>query len=243
MILRRRARARRGFTLLESLIGMLISFMIIGGSLEFFGTSARVFSRLLGRQENRQAAWAALDRIRSDVRGAGRGLSRAIRLGIVPGFEESAGRWILTAAEAAPALIADPPAGASVLAVSNADEDWIGRGLCLCGESGGEIAVIAGAGEEALALAAPLQRSYRAGETSLAVLRKITLYLDAGSGILRRKIDASPAQPLLEGVETFVLSAAPGDCLVQARLSFISAPEEFYVLKILARNTALARTR
>lgn len=238
----RRRRSRRGFTLIESLIGMLVFFMVICGSLEFFGTSTRVFSRLLGRQENRQAAWAALERIRSDIREAGSGLARAIRLGVLKGFEQIDDRWILISAAAGPALSAAPAAGATVLAANETDKDWIGRELCLHDGSGGEIAVISGVGEGTLTLAAPLQRIYRAEETELSVLRKTALYLDSGSAVLRRKIDASPAQPLLEEVDTLTLSIDSSGCLFQARLSLSSAPEEFYALKILARNAALAKT-
>ena len=242
MTYRRRIRPRRGFTLIESLIGMVVFFLVICGSLDFFGTSARVFSRLLGREENRQAAWAALDRIRSDIREAGSGLARPIRLGAVSGFERAGERWILTAAEAAPALIAAPAAGATTLAVSKTDEAWIGRGLCLCDGSGGETAVITASEEGTLTLAGPLKRSYRVEETQLAVLRKTALYLDAASGVLRRKIDASPAQPLLEEVETFSLFVDSTGCLIQAPLSLSAAPEDIYALKVLARNAALAKT-
>lgn len=231
-----------GFTLLESLIGMLIFFLVICGSLEFFGTSARVFSRLLGRQENRQAAWAALDRIRADVREAGSGLARAIRLGVLSGFEQADDRLTLVAAEASPALDTDAAAGTMVLSVSGAAEEWAGRALCLCDRINGETAVISSAGDGRLTLAEPLRRGYRAAETSLAVLRKTGVYLDAGSNVLRRKIDASPAQPLLEDVQTLALSVDSAGGLVRARLSLISAPEEFYALQILARNTALGKS-
>jgi len=232
----------RGFTLLESLVGMVIFLLVICGSLEFFGTSARIFSRLLGRQENRQAAWAALDRIRADIREAGRGLARPIRLGVLSGFEQADDRWILVAAEANLALRADPAAGTTILSVSDAVGDWAGRALCLCDGRKGETAVISSAGNGTLALAAPLLQSYRAAETSSAVLRKTAVYLDAGSHILRRKIDSSPAQPLLEDVQTFALSVDSAGDLAMVRLSLSSAPEEFYALKILARNAALGKS-
>ncbi|MHB8054056.1 MAG: PulJ/GspJ family protein [Candidatus Aminicenantales bacterium] len=231
----------RGFTLLESLIGMFIFFLVLCGSLEFFGTSARVFSRLLGRQENRQAAWAALDRIRADIREAGSGLARPIRLGVLSGFEQTEGRWTLVAAEASPALGADATAGTATLSVSGTVGNWTGRSLCLCDGSNGETAVVLSAGDGSLTLTEPLHRSYRADEASLAVLRKTAFYLDADSHILRRKIDSSPAQPLLEDVQTFDLDTDSVNGLVRSRLSLISAPEEFYALKILARNAALGK--
>jgi hypothetical protein len=43
-------------------------------------------------------------------------------------------------------------------------------------------------------------------------------------------------------VDTFSLTADSGGCLLRARLSLRSAPEEFYELTILARNAALGKT-
>jgi hypothetical protein len=130
--MRKRAEDRSpGFSLLEALLSLTIFFLIFAGSLEFFGTARRVFFRLLSRQENHQAAWAALDRIRSDVLLAGRGLVRPMRLGIVAPAEEAGGRWVLVRAGAAPVLTAGPRAGETTVAVAGANPDWAGKTLCL----------------------------------------------------------------------------------------------------------------
>jgi type II secretory pathway pseudopilin PulG len=236
-----RGRDVRGFSLLESLISLVIFFLIFVGSLEFFGTVRMVFYRLQSRQENRQAAWAALDKIRIDVLAAGQGLARPMRLGLLAAFEQIDGRWVLVRAEASPALSSDPRAGQTTLVVAGTDEGWAGRTVCLYDKTKGENAIIQSSENGILTLSLPLQYDYRASETAAAVLRTTVIYLDAGQNILRRKIDSSPAQPLLEDVHSFALYVDSRTCLADARLALASEPEESYALKILARNASLGK--
>ena len=242
--MRKRAEDRSpGFSLLEALLSLTIFFLIFAGSLEFFGTARRVFFRLLSRQENHQAAWSALDRIRSDVLLAGRGLVRPMRLGIVAPAEEAGGRWVLVRAGAAPVLTAGPRAGETTVAVAGANPDWAGKTLCLYDRTRGEKAVILEAVGGILTLSSPLDCDYRIPEASAAVLQTTSLFLDAGQGVLRRKSDSSSAQPLLEDVHSFTFIYDSETCLAEARLSLASAPEEFHALKILARNALLGKMR
>jgi len=237
----RGGRGVRGFSLLESLISLLIFFLIFAGSLEFFGTVRRVFFRLQSRQENRQAAWAALDKIRTDVLAAGQGLARPMRLGLLAPVEQIDGRWVLVRTEASPPLSADPRTGWTTLAVVESDEDWAGRTVCLYDKIKGETAIIRSSENGILTLSSPLQYDYLASESAAAVLRTTAVYLDAGQNVLRRKTDSSPAQPLLEDVCSFAFFFDSGTCLAETRLSLASEPEESYALKILARNAALGK--
>ena len=232
---------RKGFSLLESLVGLVIFLFLICGSLEFFGTARRVFFRLRAREENSQAAWAALDKIRTDVRLAGQGLARPMRLGLVSAFEQDDGKWVLVRGGSAPLLTADAAPGQTMLMVNETEEAWAGRTICLFDRTHGETAPILSSGGGILELASPLANAYRAAETSAAVLQKTTLYLEDAQGVLRRKADASPAQPLCEDVDSFEFSLDAQGCLASVRLAHTSAPEKHYVLKILARNAALGR--
>jgi len=232
---------KKGFSLIESLLATIISLLFICASLEFFGTARRVFFRLRDRQERSQAAWAALDKIRADLRAAGFGLVRPTRLGLVSGFEQDGEKWILIRSGGEPALSADAWAGQTTLAVNQADESWAGRTICLFDRTRGETAQVRSSEDGTLELAGPLLNDYRAGETGAVVLQKTTLYLDPAQHVLRRKADASPAQPLLENVGSFVLSIDAGRCLAEVRLSLGAAPEKIYALSILARNAALGK--
>ena len=231
----------RGFSLLESLISLSVFFLIFAGSLEFFDTARRVFFRLQSRQENRQAAWAALDRIRTDVLAAGQGLARPMRLGLLTPAEQKDGRWVFVRAEASPPLSADPRAGQTTLALAETDEAWIGRTVCLYDKRKGETAIIQSSENGTLTLSSPLHSDYRASDSAAAILRTTAVYLDAGQNVLRRKIDSSPAQPLLEDVCSFAFFLDSGTCLAETRLSLASEPEESYALKIMARNASLGK--
>ena len=124
------------------------------------------------------------------------------------------------------------------------DRRGLGRpDLCLFDGSKGETAVISSAEDGILTLARRFFATTGRRKPRLAVLRKTALYLDAEQRVLRRKIDSSPAQPLLEDVSIVRPSSIPRTCLAEARLSLGSAPEESYALKILARNAALGKPR
>ena len=233
---------KKGFSLLESLLGLVVFSLIILGSLEFFGTVQTVFFRLQSGQENRQAAWAALDKIRTDFVLAGQGLARPMRLGLVNGVERDGETWILRRTNRCPKLTADPISGRTALNVTDADEDLAGRALCLFDETKGETIFIREAGNGIITLASPLQHDYRAAEATVIVLQKTSLYLEASKGVLRRKSDEASAQPLLEDVSAFELRYDPESCLAFARISLLSAPEEFYEIQFLAKNAALGKT-
>jgi len=232
---------KKGFSLLESLLGFLIFSLIILGSLEFFGTVQTVFFRLQSSQENRQAAWVALERIRTDFVLAGQGLVRPMRLGLINGVDREGETWILVRANRVAKLTADLLSGRTEMNVTDAGPDSAGRTLCLFDEAKGETAVIQAAGDGILTLATPLRFDYRAAETQVIILQKISIYLDASKGVLRRKSDGASAQPLLEEVQAFTLGFDPASCLALAQISLASAPEEFYEIQILAKNAALGK--
>jgi prepilin-type N-terminal cleavage/methylation domain-containing protein len=233
---------KKGFSLLESLLGLVVFSLIILGSLEFFGTVQTVFFRLQSSQENCQAVWVALERIRTDFVLAGQGLVRPMRLGLINGVERDGETWILRRANRCPKLTADPISGRTALDVTDADGDLAGRVLCLFDEAKGETVFIRESGDGILTLSSPLQHDYRAADATVIVLQKTSLFLEASKGVLRRKNDEASAQPLLEDVHAFELRYDPASCLAFARVSLISAPEEFYEIQFLAKNAALGKT-
>jgi hypothetical protein len=239
---RRKRLSQNGYSLLESLLSLVIFLLIILGSMEFFATIRTVFFRLQAKQETRQSAWIALEKIRTDLLLAGQGLTRPIRMGLVAGVENKGEIWILVRANRSLSLISDPIAGGTSLEVLDADEDMSGRSLCLFDETKGETILISTAGDGRLTPSAPLRYSYRAEEAKVIVLQKTSIYLDSGKNVLRHKTDGASAQPLLEDVHSFALSFDQGTCLAAAQIAFSSAPEDFYEIKIMARNVALGKS-
>ncbi len=71
-----RARGRTaGFSLIESLTALTLFLFIILAGIEIFGSARRTLALLEEAQSDEESVAAALDRIRSDVRRAGCGLS------------------------------------------------------------------------------------------------------------------------------------------------------------------------
>lgn len=234
---------RDGFSLIESLIGLTIFLFIILASLEFFGTARRIFFRLRDAQEDRQAVSAALDRIRTDLACAGRGLAVPMRAGIVEAASWDGAAWTLRHASASFSLAADIEAGRAELAFSGPGAPEAGRSACVFDPAKGEAVLIESVGGGLATLAVPLFHSYKAGEAVLAVIQETTVYLDASRSTLRRKVNASSAQPLLEEAGAFELIFDSGLRRAVARVALRSSPEDRHEIHAFAKNIALAGIR
>ena len=88
-----------GFSLIECLISLTIFLLVILTSMEFLISARRHYSKLKEDQERQHAAVSAMDKIKSDIAEAGRGLIIPIGLGVIQGlYEESESLIILSAA-------------------------------------------------------------------------------------------------------------------------------------------------
>jgi prepilin-type N-terminal cleavage/methylation domain-containing protein len=94
---RGRGRRFRGFSLIESLVALVLSLAVILSGIELFGAVRHVFFKLENLQSDRENVSAALERIRLDLQRAGRGLPNESAPG-TNGIEVSGGgltlRWL-----------------------------------------------------------------------------------------------------------------------------------------------------
>ena len=92
--------------------------------------------------------------------------------------------------------------------------------------------------KESVVLASPIIYSYRQQTAEVYSVKKISFYQDLKSRILRRKVNSSPAQPLLEEVEAveFSYDAAPN--LIKVNLK--TTEEKTYELSVFPKNVDLA---
>ena len=81
----------RGFTLVECLIGLSLSFFVVCACLEFFGAAQKSYFRLKEKEEASQSALAALDKMSADILRAGEGLVLPVSLGLIEPVAESGG--------------------------------------------------------------------------------------------------------------------------------------------------------
>jgi len=238
---RRGGAERRGSTLIESVLALVCFLIILQASLDFFGTARAVFAKLEDGLSARESAQAALERIRQDVLAAGQGLEEPIARGLAAGIApDGAGTSILSVEEKV-SLAADARAGDASLAIPDAGDFSVGRIVVLQDKADGELATVTSVAGNTLALAAPLGRSYAAADAELLLLRKVAYFFDAASSVLRRKVNTSSAQPLLEDTASFSMSVPALAGLVKVSLALQERLERSYEISIFPRNLALAR--
>ena len=231
---------RSGFTLLECLIGLAISLVVIVAGLGFYASAQKTFARLQAREEAGQAALAAIDKMKINLLHAGQGLAREISLGLVRAAETAAGELRLTAAEQTLALAAGAGAGDTRLSLLSTAGLTPGRRIALRQGGAGEVRTVARVEAGAVLVDAPLERAYEPASASVSLLELVAYYRDDASRILRRRVNASPAQPVLEGLSAadWSLDAAAGLVHLHLELDLQGAPA--HEATIFLKNSALA---
>jgi len=235
----------RGFSLIEMLVGLAISLFIFLAALEFFGLTRDLFLKIKSAEEEAQAAAAALDKIRIDLLRAGSGLVDPIRQGTVEGIVVDENSLHVYRLDETYALGADIAAGDSeaVLAAAISSSSGLrpAREICLTSENHSELRVVSACSGRTVVLSVPFECSYPQDEGRLLLLEKTTLFLDEPSVTLRRKVNASSPQPLLDAVVRFECSFEPESKLARAGFVLAANQEKKYELWILPKNLGLAR--
>ena len=72
---------KRGFSLIESLLALVLSLVIILAGIELFGAVRHVFFKLERYQSDRESVSAALEKIKADLQRAGQGFPQEIHPG------------------------------------------------------------------------------------------------------------------------------------------------------------------
>jgi Tfp pilus assembly protein PilV len=231
-----------GFTLLECLIALSLSFFVVFAALGFFASASRHFFGLKEKEEAAQDVLAAMDKMRIDIVRSGQGLAGPISLGAVQPFEQTAEGLVTVRAERAWPLAADSPSGAVRVALSGGlSEIKPGREVCLWDAANAEIRTVAAVEAEEVVVSEPLASGYAAGEASFALLERVRLTWDETAGVLRRKVNSSSAQPLLETARAASFLCDAQANLVRIRLSLEPQGEPYYEALIFPKNPALAR--
>jgi type II secretory pathway pseudopilin PulG len=240
------ARVRRrtaGFSLLESLIALTLFLVIILAGIEIFASARKTLQKLEEAQTSEESIAAALERIRADVRSAGRGLAGPDGIETVAGLEAAGDTLVIRSAEITTPLTADAAAGQTVLAVADGREFAAGRTAAVCDGTKSETVVIAAAEENGLSLVSPLAGSYARSAAEVILVQKISLYMDAGRAVLRRKVDAGTGQPLLEEALSFAFSIGTPSPIVTIAIRSRIGNGETHGTTVHAGNAALALRR
>ncbi|MGB8952673.1 MAG: type II secretion system protein [Candidatus Aminicenantales bacterium] len=234
---------QNGFSLIESLISLAVFSLVVFSALEFFGTTRTLFFKLKSVQETRESAVSAMDKMKIDILKSGQGLLKPISLGLLKGLEIKEDSLVLCRREKTLLLSKDIYSGQVNVHLEDTSGLKPGREVCISDSNKGEIQTIHAVDKESLTLSSPLNFSYLKEESQLLLLERISLYLDAGRNILRRKVNSSSPQPLLEEVDTFHVDYVGTANLAHIRFDLQKSKENFYEMSVFPKNLAFASVR
>lgn len=231
----------RGFTLVECLIGTAVSLFVVCAALEFLASAQKHFRGLNERAETAQAAWAALDRMKIDLLHAGRGLAGPAGAGLVEAAEATVESLTTTSLDGALILTGEARAGDLRLSVATASGLSAGREICLFDGRTGEVRTVARVEAGAVVLREPLESGYEPATAAVSLLERVAYFVDRPARILRRRVNASSAQPLLENAAGADWQVDREAGLVRVRLEVDGKGENVHELCVFLKNAALAR--
>ena len=233
----KKASLRQGFSLIESLISLSLFLFVVIASLEFFISSRDHFLMLKDEQEKDIAIFAGMDKMRIDILDCGRGLLSAQSLGIIAGVESSGGTLTVRAVGKEMHLLCDLVAGQTRITVQSTSGIAKGQEICICDDIRGEAQEILSVDNQSFMISSPLKFAYSQQETKVLSIEKVSFSLDQKSHILRRRVNSSPAQPLLEEVEDVHFSYEGASNLVEATLKMTEGKE--YAITVFPKNLGL----
>ena len=230
---------RKGFTLVELLVGMTLFLVILIAGVEFFGHARELFFKLKDAEEDAQAAYSALDRIRLDLVRGGRGLSEAIGQGLLSAVDAGPERLTILSSEGARALRLDLSPGGDRAELETAAGIKKGDSVCFLEASRGEVRGVAAVEGDTLVLDTPAEAGYSAGVCRVLPIEKVSYYLGSSDKVVRRQVNSSPAQPLIEDVGDFRFSYDLPSNLASVFLGLAPHKESNYGIFVFPKNAVL----
>jgi type II secretory pathway pseudopilin PulG len=227
-----------GFSLLELLLVLGISLLVLMAAFEFFGITRSLFFKLKDAEENNLAIQAATDKLRIDLLRAGFGLELAIRAGVLEGITADSSLAILSQ-EARHILAADCSSGEMRIPLEKTSGLSAGDQVCLADEEKAERHIISSIEGNTAVISEALENSYAGENARLILLEEVAYFLDERTSVLRRKVNASPAQPLLDDAGLFEFSYLKENNLVRIKLADKNNMERAHEFSVFPKNLGL----
>lgn len=231
---------KKGYSAIETSLCLALFLIILLAAYESFGITKNFFLRLKKAEEENQTAMAALDKMRIDLLRAGSGLLPLVRLGTVEGIAIANNALVISRGEKAYSLLADISEGETRLSIETTTGLSPGREVSVFDEAKAEIKTISSIEGKSILLASPLEASYSMSETRVALLEKTALFFEEKTGTIRRKVNASPAQPLLEDVLYLEFVYEKESNLAKLGFALKNNKEKKHELWVYPKNIALA---
>lgn len=225
---------------MESLLSLSLFLFLILASLEFFGFARKSFFRLKDLEETREAVLSALDKSKIDIIHAGLGLLEPIRLGVLKGVEATSNYLRMQSRDKNFNLLSELFPGQTNIYLGSTAGLTKGREICILDQNKGEVKRISSLTQKSILISSPLQYHFFKEGTELFSLKKISLFYDQKNQTIRRQVNNSPAQPLLEDVISFDFHYEEAMNLIWVRLCLKSNKEKEYESSVFTKNIALA---
>jgi hypothetical protein len=234
---------RPGFTLIESLISLSLSTLIILSCLEFFSHTRALFTKLKEKFQTTESIFFTLDRIRFDLQCGGQGLQKPINLKILEPFSMTDDQFIIFSREKEITLEGNLVPGQTHIQIKDIRGLKEGHLICIFDHQQGEINKISGIDSTGIDLSAQIENSYHFDSTTMLLVRTVSLYVDERNHILRRKVNNSPAQPLMEDIMKFKCFYRENSRLLYIQIQINKEEDKFYEISFVPKNSTMASSR
>jgi len=224
---------------MEGLIALSLMLLIMAAMVESARICRQFFFKLKETQEFNQEIWAGQDRLRRDLNKAGLGLEPCLASGLLLAVESKASGFSIYSRETSFPLKTELAAGSIVIPVEHNNSVSRGQLIALIDDNRVELFKVERAEKNRLLLNQPIKESYSSQGYVLAI-EEIFYSYDQGNKILRRRVNASPSQPLLEKVTSFSWSIEASSP-IKIKLTFETEKEMIYEIRVLPKNAFIAR--
>jgi len=224
---------------MESLIALSLMLLIMAALVKGARICRQFSFKFKEAQEFNQEIWAGQDRLRRDLNRAGLGLEPCLASGLLLAIETKTSGFSIYSREASFPLKTELAAGSIIVPVNHNNSISRAQLIALVDDNRVELFKVERAEKDRLFLNQPLKESY-SSQGSVLAIEEVFYSYDQGNKILRRKVNASPSQPLLEKVTSFSWSnEASGP--IKIKLTLESEKEMTYEIRVLPKNALIAR--
>ena len=176
---------------MESILSLTLFLIVVLASLEFFGFTRDIFLKLKDKEETKEAALAALDKMKTDLLAGGSGLLEPIELGFLEGITQNEGTLVILSKEKNLTPLNDLLEGQTRIGLQSTRDVKKGREICIFDHTKGEVKSISRVAKKSIILSSPLNFSFLKEKSQVLLLKKISLFLDKDKHILRSIIQES----------------------------------------------------
>lgn len=234
---------RKGFSLIESLISLSLFLLILLGSMECFSLARKHFLELKNKYERDESVHTSLDKMRIDLLAAGSGLHAPLALDLVKGIRIIDNTLIISSRDKILSPLGNLTPGQTQIPLAGTSGIKKGSLICIYNQDKGEAQSVSIVNRKSLLLVSPIQNTYLSGDYNLVLIKTVSFFLDRKQQILRRKVNSSPAQPLLEETAQFLSLYEETSHLINLSLSLVSHEEKKYEISVFPKNLGLAALR